>query len=567
MTNTTYILKDKEKVTPVVLELKERGVHPIISELYALRGVQNFQDVDLLQKLEPWTNMLNIEKAAKILSEAIISKKKICIVADYDTDGATSCAIGLLGIKMFGGNVDYVVPNRFIHGYGLTASVVDEVYKRKNPDLIVTVDNGTSSFEGVDRAHDKKIKVLVTDHHLAGSSLPDADCIVNPNQPDCKFGSKNIAGCGVIFYVLCALRQKMLDLELYTLKTVPNVFSLLDLVAVGTIADVVKLDLNNRIMVRHGLGLIHKKLTRPGILALAQVGKKDFRTLSTTDIGFGIGPRLNAAGRLEDMSVGIQALLTLNHDKAEELAIKLDGINKKRKNIEQDMKDLALEIPDLSAESYSKVVFDESFHEGVIGIVASRIKELFYRPTIVMAPSTEEGYIKGSARSIPEVHMRDALDWVHKKNPNILVKFGGHAMAAGMTIKKENLEEFQKLFEQAVEYYCDNRVLRNVKEIDLALPVDNINIDLAKLLRREIWGQGFTTPLFSGVFNVLEQKLLKEQHLRIKLEKDGQEFVGMWFFRPEMLEVDQVHIAYSLGVNEFLGKETVQILIDGEVTA
>lgn len=567
METTNYTLKNPHLVQPTIDELINKGINPIISQLYALRGIQNFSDVNLLQKLESWKNMLNIDKAAKMLSEAIINKKKICIVADYDTDGATSCAIGVLGIRMFGGNIDYVVPNRFIHGYGLTASVVEEVYKKKNPDLIVTVDNGTSSFEGVDYAHKKKIQVLVTDHHLAADhGLPDAECIVNPNQPGCPFSSKNIAGCGVIFYVLCALRQKMIDLHQYTTDNAPNVFSLLDLVAVGTIADVVKLDLNNRIMVSHGLGLIHKKRTRPGILALANVAKKDYQVLSTTDIGFGIGPRLNAAGRLEDMSVGIQTLLTQNHQKASELAFQLDNINKKRKAIENDMKGIALDLPDLTKYKYSKVVFDSTFHEGVIGIVASRIKEMFYRPTIVMAPATEEGYIKGSARSIPEIHMRDALDWVHKKDPSILVKFGGHAMAAGMTIEKDNLEKFKDLFDQAVEHFCDNRELKNIKEVDLELPIEDINLDLAKLLRKEIWGQGFTTPLFSGEFNILEQKIVKEEHLRITLEKDGQQFVAMWFFHNELLEVEKAKFVYTISVNEFLGNESVQVLIDGVIS-
>ena len=565
MSNTNYILKNIEPLQNTISELQEKGIDPIISQLYALRGIQNFSDVNLLQKLEPWNTMLNIDKAAKILSQAIIAKKKICVVADYDTDGATSCAIALLGVRMFGGNIDYIVPNRFIHGYGLTASVVDDVYKKVKPDLIITVDNGTSSFEGIDHAHKYKIEVLVTDHHLAADKLPDAECIVNPNQPGCPFKSKNIAGCGVIFYVLCALRQKMINLNLYTPQTAPNVFNLLDLVAVGTIADVVKLDLNNRIMVHHGLSLIHKKRTRPGIIALADIAKKDYSTLSTTDIGFGIGPRLNAAGRLEDMSIGIQTLLTDNFTKAQELSKQLDSINKKRKSIENDMKEIALDLPDLTSYQYSKVVYDETFHEGVIGIVASRIKELFYRPTIVLAPAAEEGYIKGSARSIPEIHMRDALDYVHKKDNNILVKFGGHSMAAGMTIKQENLERFKQLFDEAVQFFCNDKELKNIKEIDIQLDTPQINLDLAKLLRKEIWGQGFTTPLFSGIFNIKEQKILKEEHLRITLEKDGVEFVGMWFFNNQPIESNSAHIVYSVSVNEFLGDESVQLLIDGIV--
>ncbi len=563
MQKTSYTIKNTSLVANATQELIDKGIHPIISELYALRGVQNFKDIDLLQKLEPWRNMLNIELAANILSEAILSKKKICVVADYDVDGATSCSIALLGIRMFGGNIDYVVPNRFVHGYGLTPSVVDEVYKKKNPDLIITVDNGVSSHAGVDHAHKKKIKVLVTDHHLAGATLPDADCIVNPNQPGCPFNSKSMAGCGVMFYVLCALRQKMLDLGRYTLQNVPNIFALLDLVAVGTVADVVKLDLNNRIMVKIGIGLIRRKQTRQGIIALADVAKKKCEYLSTMDIGFGLGPRINAAGRLEDMSIGIQTLLTENYTKAHELALKLDEINKKRKKIEGDMKDTALDVPNLNNDSYTKVVFDESFHEGVIGIVASRIKEMFYRPTIVMAPSTEEGYIKGSGRSIPEVHLRDALDWVTKKNPNILAKFGGHAMAAGLTLKQEDLPEFQDLFEQAVKFYCEGKELKNVKEIDLDLPTPQISLDLAKLLRNEIWGQGFNAPLFVGKFKIKDQKILKDQHLKITLEKDGQDFTGMWFFQENQLDVEELTFVYTIGINDFLGRETVQIMIDG----
>lgn len=563
MEKTTYKIKDLNQHSNVLQELIEKNVDPVIAQLYALRGIKNFSEVDLLQKLEPWKKMLNIEKAAQILSEAIISKKKICIVADYDVDGATSCAIAMHGIKMFSGIVDYVVPNRFVHGYGLTPSVVDEVYKRKNPDLIVTVDNGISSHAGVDHAHKKHIKVLVTDHHLAGATLPDADCIVNPNQPNCPFPSKNLAGCGVMFYVLCALRQKLIDLEIYSKDTAPNIYSLLDLVAVGTIADVVKLDLNNRVLVKYGMNLIRKRQTRPGIIALCDVAKRKCEDLSTTDVGFALGPRINAAGRLEDMSIGIQTLMTQNYTKAHELALRLDSINKERKKIEGDMKDLALNMPELEEYQYSKVVFDESFHEGVIGIVASRIKESFYRPTIVFAPCAEEGCIKGSGRSIPEVHLRDAIDLVTKKDPDIITKFGGHAMAAGLTIKKDRLADFYRLFDEAVLFYAYGKELKNIKEIDLDLSPQQINLNLAKTLRREIWGQGFTPPLFIGEFEIIEQKILKEQHLKLTLQKNGEKFNAMWFFVEKELEINSAKFVYTLGVNDFLGKESIQILIDG----
>lgn len=545
-------------------KLQEEKIHPIMADLYALRGVKDFNDINLVQKLEPFTNLKNIKEAAKMLAEAIFRKDKICIVADYDVDGATACTIGVRGLRMFGANIDYVVPDRFIHGYGLTPSVVDEAINKKNPDLIVTVDNGIASFDGIDYAHKKGIKVLVTDHHLQGDSLPNADCIVNPNQNDCTFKSKSLAGCGVMFYVLAALRSHMLQLGVYTEKDVPNIFSLLDLVAIGTIADVVKLDTNNRIIVKLGLNLIRKKQTREGVLALIDVAKRKAEQLTTTDIGFALGPRINAAGRLEDMTIGINCLLTDNAETAKKLAEQLNEINQSRKLIETEMKEQALDLPSLKITGNTRVAYDSSFHEGVIGIVASRIKELFYRPTIVFADAHgQEGYIKGSGRSIPEVHLRDVLDYVHKKNPNIIVKFGGHAMAAGLTIKKEELNNFNDLFEEAVNYFTEGKELLNIKQIDMDLPPEYLNLDTAKVIRDEIWGQGFPQPLFKGKFKVLEQKILKEAHLKLKLEKDGEILEGMWFFVNELLEKDEIEIAYSLGINEFMGNITLQIMIDG----
>lgn len=544
---------------------KNEDISPIMAKLYALRGVKEFDDINFLQKLEPFTNLKGIDKATEMLSKAIIAKDRICIVADYDVDGATSCAIGLRGLKMFGANVDYIVPNRFIHGYGLTPTVVLEAIEKKNPDLIVTVDNGISAFDGVKCAHENGIKVLVTDHHLAGETLPDADCIVNPNQPDCQFKSKSMAGCGVMFYVLFALRQKMINLGLYTEKTAPQIHSLLDLVAIGTIADVVKLDKNNRIMVKHGLDRIRKEKSRPGVYALAQVAKRKHEELTTIDIGFGLGPRINAAGRLEDMSIGIQALMTENFETAFKLACELDEINKTRKEIEGDMKLEAMELPSLQDSKFSKVAFAESFHEGVIGIVASRIKELFYRPTIVFAPAQEEGFIKGSGRSIPEIHLRDALDYVSKKRPDILYKFGGHAMAAGLTIEKKYLKEFSDLFEEAVEYYADGKELKNIKEVDLELHASDISIDLAEEIKDEIWGQGFLPPLFIGEFEIIEQKILKDAHLKLKVMKDGLEFDGIWFFNNEELLGNKIKLIYTLGINDFNQRRTVQLMVEGAI--
>lgn len=558
------IKKFTKEQQSVALGLVEENIHPVMADLYALRGIRELNDINLIQKLEPFSNMKNIKIAAKMLAEAIFKKEKICVVADYDVDGATACCVAVRGIKMFGGNIDYVVPDRFVHGYGLTPSVVDEAIRKKNPDMIITVDNGISSFEGVIHAHKKGVKVLVTDHHLPGDSLPEADCIVNPNQHGCDFKNKSIAGCGVMFYVLAALRSHMIELGVYDNKTVPNVFSLLDLVAIGTIADVVRLETNNRILVKLGLDLIRKKQTRAGVLALIVVAKKKYEQLSTSDIAFGLAPRINAAGRLEDMTIGINCLLTDNKDTAEKAATKLNEINQNRKLIETEMKEQALDLPSLTDSEFSKIAYDESFHEGVIGIVASRIKEIFYRPTIVFANGQEEGLIKGSGRSIPEIHLRDALDYVHKKDNSLIIKFGGHAMAAGLTIKKENLNKFSNLLDEAVKYFAEGKELNNIKEIDMDLPNDKVNLETAEKIKDEIWGQGFPHPLFVGTFKILEQKILKEAHLKLFLEKGGQKYEGIWFFVNEPLDREEVKFVYTLGINDFLGNRTVQIMIDGE---
>lgn len=545
-------------------QLRSENIHAVMADLYALRGVKNFDDINLLKKLEPFANLKDIKKASKILAEAILKKEKICIVADYDVDGATACTVGVRGLKMFGALVDYVVPDRFIHGYGLTPSVVDEAINKKNPDLIVTVDNGIMSHDGIDHAHKKGVRVLVTDHHLQGDTLPDADCIVNPNQNDCPFPSKALAGCGVMFYVLAALRSHMIQLGVYTDKNAPNIFSLLDFVAIGTISDLVKLDTNNRIIVRLGLNLIRKRQTREGVLALIEVAKKKFDKLSTTDIGFGLGPRINAAGRLEDMAIGINCLLSDNKDTAHKLANELNSINQNRKLIETEMKEQALDLPSLKLVGNTRVAYDSSFHEGVIGIVASRIKELFYRPTIVFADAHgHEGLIKGSGRSIPEVHLRDVLDYVHKKNPKIIIKFGGHAAAAGLTIYKDQLDNFCNLFEEAVNKFTDGKDLLNIKEIDMDLPGKYLNLETAEAIQDEIWGQGFPHPLFKGRFKIIEQKILKEAHLKLKLEKDGNIYEAIWFFINEPLEKNEVEFAYSLGINEFRDQINLQIMIDG----
>lgn len=560
-----YSLKEiTEKEISDSTILQKKGVEPLLADLLVLRGVRNFEQYNLRQQLEPFANMLNTLKAAEILTQAIEQGKRLCIVADYDVDGATACAIGVRGLKMFGANITYVVPNRFVHGYGLTPSVVDEAIKKANPDIIITVDNGVSSLEGISHAKSKGVDVLVTDHHLAGEKLPEeALCIVNPNQPACTFKNKSLAGCGVIWYVLCALRDHWIKVGKCDEKNAPNVFSLIDLVAIGTVADVVKLELNNRIIVNAGLGMIRQGKTRPGVLALIKECKRNYNKLNTMDIGFAIGPRLNAAGRLEDMSIGINCLLTEDMDEAEKLAAQLNSINVSRKSLELEMREEALELESLKNTEHSKVAYSENFHEGVIGIVASRIKEQFYRPTIVFAPSEHAGEIKGSGRSIPEVHLRDALDYVYKKNPQVMVKFGGHSMAAGLTVRQQYFEDFCMLFEESVKYLTNGVELKNKREIDFNLPGEFINIGNAEMLSMQVWGQAFTTPLFCGDFTIVDQTILKDSHLKLQVEKDGYIFDAIWFNNSKEMEYDTVNLVYTLSVNEYNNRKKIQLMVEG----
>lgn len=552
----------------VTQDLIDKKIHPILANLYSLRGVKTNEEAILSKSLESFSKLKGIDNAVELLTQSILNKEKICIVADYDVDGATACAIGVRGLKMFGADVDFVVPDRFIHGYGLQPSVVEEAIRRKNPQLIVTVDNGILSHAGVDYAHEKGVKVLVTDHHLAGDTLPLADGIVNPNQPDCQFPSKSLAGCGVMFYVLAALRQHMIKLGHYNEKNCPNVFSLLDLVAVGTVADIVKLDQNNRILVKLGLDLIRKgsNFTKSGILALCEVSTKSYQKLGTTDIGFGLAPRINAAGRLEDMSIGINCLLTDDYHTALEYAKKLDSINKNRKLLESEMKAIALDLDSLKTEGNSKIAYDSSFHEGVIGIVASRIKDLFYRPSIVFADSHEGNLMKGSGRSIPEIHLRDALDYVYKKDSSIMVKFGGHAMAAGLTINKDKYEDFCRLFEEGVTHFAGNKNLKNIKEIDMTIDSDYLTLSVAEMLHLEVWGQGFLPPIFTGKFHIIEQRLLNNAHLKLVVEKNEERYDGIWFSRNSLIDSDEANLIFTMGVNDFRGNRTVQLMIENILT-
>jgi len=543
----------------------------ILAHIYSNRNL-TAQDLDLSQKLVHFKSLKNATKAAAILFNFIQANKKICIVSDYDADGATACSIGLLGLQMFNANVSYIVPNRFVHGYGLTPTVIEEAIDKIKPDLLVTVDNGISSVEGVDYANSKNIPVLITDHHLVGEVLPNALCIVNPNLPDCTFESKNLAGCGVIFYILCALRQHYIDCGIYNTKNAPNVFSLLDLVAIGTIADVVPLDINNRIMISLGLKYIQNNKTRPGILALIETCKKQHHTLNSSDISFYVAPQINAAGRLEDMSIGIQCLTTNNNEDAKLLAKRLHKINIERKSIENKMKEIALcnqtnteNQNTIQNNTHVKTYYHPSYHEGVVGILASRLKDLHYLPTIVFADSKDETLLKGSGRSIQQIHLRDALDYVYKKSNNIIVKFGGHSAAAGLTIYKNKLQEFSSLFNEAVKYYANNKDLNNIKIIDLELPQEYITIENAKIITSQIWGQGLPPPIFKGKFKILSQHILSGSHLKVRLEIEQKEIEGIWFFKKTPLDQEQQELVYSLSINEFNGTQKIQLLIEGQL--
>ncbi len=488
------------------------------------------------------------------------TSKKILIVADYDADGATACAVAMRGLSALGARVDFIVPNRFEYGYGLTPEIVHLAAESK-PDILLTVDNGIASVEGVAEAHRLGMQVLVTDHHLPGDTLPDALCIVNPNQPGCTFPSKNLAGVGVMFYVLMALRAEMRERGAFAISPEPNLGNLLDLVALGTVADVVKLDDNNRILVQQGLQRIRAGRSCAGIQALLRVARRPAAQASSYELGFIVGPRLNAAGRLEDMSLGIRGLLTDDVTEANDIAAKLDTLNHERRSIEADMQDSALAVLNTfdPADSYSLVLFNEDWHQGVIGILASRLKDKFHRPVIAFARSST-GELKGSGRSIAGLHLRDALDLVSKRQPHLIQKFGGHAMAAGLSIREEYLSEFRQAFESIVNESLDADALIKTISTDGDLATNEFSLAIARELQTQVWGQGFPEPLFQGDFKVESQRVLKEKHLKLKLSSPAGSFDAIRFFSVEPAP-EHVHAVYSLSVNEFNGSESLQLIV------
>ncbi|MFH1813290.1 MAG: single-stranded-DNA-specific exonuclease RecJ [Pseudomonadota bacterium] len=537
-------------------------MHPLLARLYAARGVHDRSQIDYsLKALLPPDSMRGLADAAVMLADAIEADARLLIVADYDCDGATACAIGIRALRAMGANVSYLVPNRFEYGYGLTPEIVD-LAAHAAPDMLITVDNGIASVEGVARANELGMSVLVTDHHLPGDELPAADVIVNPNQPGCDFPSKAIAGCGVMFYVMLALRAELRSRGAFDGREAPNLGNLLDLVALGTVADVVKLDHNNRILVTQGMQRIRAGNMVPGLRALFAAAGREPSQAQSFDLGFALGPRLNAAGRLSDMSLGIECLITDDFARALGLAQQLDAINRERREIEQGMQeDAEAQLAGIDiGESKSLSLFHPDWHQGVIGIVASRIKERAHRPTIAFARG-HEGEIKGSGRSIPGLHLRDALDLVSKREPGLIIRFGGHAMAAGLTLPEHDLERFRAAFEQAVADMVEPSALTRTIETDGALEASLMNLNAATMIEAETWGQGFPAPVFSDRFEVRNQRLLKDKHLKLALVKDGASFDAIWFNRAEPLPA-HVNAAYRLDVNEYQGVRRIQLMVE-----
>ncbi|NML60797.1 single-stranded-DNA-specific exonuclease RecJ [Massilia sp. RP-1-19] len=543
--------------------LRQGGVHPVLARLFASRGLTDVRELSSeLAALVPPSGLLHIDAAAVFLADAIAAQKRMVIVADYDCDGATACATALRGLRAMGAHVDYIVPNRFEYGYGLTPEIVALTAREKTPDIIITVDNGIASIDGVLAAKQLGIDVVVTDHHLPGDTLPEARVIVNPNQPECGFPSKNLAGVGVVFYVLLALRAELRRRGVFDAQTQPKLDNLLDLVALGTVADVVKLDANNRILVAQGIKRMRAGRMHAGVAALFRVAGREARSASPFDLGFAVGPRLNAAGRLDDMSLGIECLITDDEGRAWAIAQQLNDINLKRREIEADMQDTALLHLDAfePATSSTICVFDESWHQGVIGIVASRLKEKFFRPTITFAPGSD-GWLKGSGRSIPGFHLRDALDLVSKRAPSLIDKFGGHAMAAGLTIRADALDAFSEAFETVGRALLTQQQLERVIETDGPLEDAYYTTQFIEVIDGQVWGQGFAPPVFCDEFRVISQRILKERHLKLLLERNGQRYDAIWFGHTASVG-DRARVAFRLDANEYNGVTRVQLMVE-----
>ncbi|GAB7523686.1 single-stranded-DNA-specific exonuclease RecJ [Paraburkholderia sp. 2C] len=548
--------------------LTRHGLHPVLARLYAARGVCLPDEIETgLARLVPPAALHGCDTAAALLADALETGRRMLVVADYDCDGATACAVAVRGLRMFGAQIDYLVPNRFEYGYGLTPEIVALAAARPGgkPDLLITVDNGIASVDGVAAANALGIDVLVTDHHLPGDDLPAARAIVNPNQPGCTFPSKCIAGVGVMFYVLLALRAELRKRGAFSdARPEPRLDGLLDLVALGTVADVVKLDGNNRVLVAQGLQRIRNGRMQPGIAALFRAAGREARSASGFDLGFALGPRLNAAGRLADMSLGIECLTTDDIGRAWQLAQELDTMNRERREIEAGMQQQALD--DLAAidpaGATTITLFNATWHQGVIGIVAGRLKEKFNRPSFTFALADDSGtMIKGSGRSIAGFHLRDALDLISKREPNLIVRFGGHAMAAGMTLAAADLPRFAAAFEAVGREWLSDDTLARTVETDGDLEDAYFTPQFVEMLEAAVWGQGFPAPLFSGEFNVMSQALVKDKHLKLQLMRGRQRFNAIWFNHTDTLPA-RATVAYRLTRDTWNGVSRVQLIVE-----
>lgn len=543
-------------------QLATAGVSPLFARLYAGRGIARAEEASFkLSLLPPPSSMKGIDAVVDRLIAAIEKQEQMLIVADYDADGATACAIGLRGLRRMGARVSYIVPNRFEYGYGLTPEIVELAAKEK-PRLIVTVDNGIASVDGVRRAHELGIDVVVTDHHLPGETLPDTPTIVNPNQPGCTFPSKALAGCGVMFYVLLALRARLRERGVYTADSQPDLNELLPLVALGTVADVVPLDALNRRLVEAGLRRIREGKAQVGINAIFEVAARSASKATAYDFGFILGPRINAAGRLDDISLGIECLTTDDADRALEIATQLDQLNRERRSIEAGMRDEAdmMIRAEITAEQRAIVVMDSTWHQGVVGIVAGRLRETYHRPAIVFAPG-EETELKGSGRSIPGFHMRDALDLVSKRHPNLMRKFGGHAMAAGVTITNANFAIFAKAFEAVANELLTPAMLEQRIESDGSFNAEDFDFETAEALHNHVWGQAFPPPLFDDEFTVIDSRIVALKHTKLRLKRGGRFFDAIRFNCTEP-PPQPMRAAYKLSLSEWQGQQRVELMIE-----
>src|SRR5690348_14598514 len=563
----------------VVERLRGGGLHPLLARIYAARGVTSANDLQAdFERLAAPETMLNLVTMAKHLADAITAKKKLLIVGDYDADGATACAVGMRALRAFGADVGYLVPNRFEYGYGLSPEIVRLAHSQSKPDLLITVDNGIASIEGVEEANRLGMAVFITDHHLPGDRLPDAACIINPNQPGCPFPSKNLAGVGVMFYLMLALRAEFRRRGAYGSSdkgqvtrdkdssspgnSAPNLAELLPLVALGTVADVVALDQNNRILVHHGLQRIRAGRAQPGIAALFQVAQRDARRAAARDLGFTLGPRLNAAGRLQDMALGIECLITGDMDRALSIASELDKLNRERRSIETDMREEALAAVEARdyGDGYSLSLFDPAWHQGVVGIVAGRIKDRFHRPTFAFARGNDDE-IRGSGRSIPGLHLRDALDRVAVTHPGLILKFGGHAAAAGLTLREADFERFRDAFEVAARQLLSPADLDRVIETDGGLAPDECTLESVAMLAEPVWGQGFPAPRFCDEFEVAAQRIVGEKHLKLTLTRGGRRLEAIRFYWTDSAPA-RLRAVYHPMMNEYNGTRSVQLNVE-----